>query len=65
MAQLQEALEEAGGDLAGQQDVAAGVMAQRDAFQFEVRTSNFFYNSRLVRSTSIIPESFSLCLCTL
>ena len=41
MAQLQEALEEARGDLADQQDVIAGVLAQRDAFQVEVRRLQF------------------------
>ena len=41
MAQLQEALKEACGDLADQEDVIAGVLAQRDAFQVEVRRLQF------------------------
>ena len=52
MAQLQETLKEACGDLADQEDVIAGVLAQRDAFQVKFGASNLFYNSRLVGSTS-------------
>ncbi|CDS43161.1 kinesin protein KIF20A [Echinococcus multilocularis] len=41
VARLREELEEARGDLADQQDAIGGVMAQRDAFEVEVRRLEF------------------------
>ncbi|VDK24462.1 unnamed protein product [Taenia asiatica] len=41
VAHLREELEEARGDLADQQDAIGGVMAQRDAFEVEVRRLEF------------------------
>ncbi|KAL5108681.1 Kinesin-like protein KIF20A [Taenia crassiceps] len=41
VARLREELEEARGDLVDQQDAIAGVMAQRDAFEVEVRRLGF------------------------
>ncbi|VDM20401.1 unnamed protein product [Hydatigera taeniaeformis] len=48
VARLREELEEARGDLADQQDAIAGVMAQRDAFEVEVRRLEFQLQLALV-----------------
>ena len=58
VAQLREALEEARGDLADQQDAIAGVMAQRDEFQVEVRRLQFLLQLAVSHNSSqLLPAS--------
>lgn len=68
VARLREELEEARGDLADQQDAIGGVMAQRDAFEVEVRRLEFllqlavsFHRFHFIRVLSLFYGWLFVC----